>query len=201
MPAPPELGIDENAGSQSTDDAADAVDAEDVEAVVVAERALDRRAEEEADRADDEAKDDRAHDTEKPQAGVIATRPATTPDTRPSAEGLPFAIHSTMHPRQASGAGRDERVDHRPGRRTALASRFEPTLKPNQPTHRSAAPIMHHHQRVRRHGFFAVADALAEDQAADEAGDTGVDVNDGAAGEVECAPLEDRCRRPRSRRP
>ena len=35
----------------------------------------------------------------------------------------------------------------------------------------------------------AVADALADQQAADEAGDAGVDVHDRAAGEVERAPL------------
>ncbi len=42
------------------DDAADAVDAEHVERVVIAKRILERRAGEEADRADDEAQHDRA---------------------------------------------------------------------------------------------------------------------------------------------
>ncbi len=31
----------------------------------------------------------------KPQAGVIATRPATAPESMPSSEGLPLAAHST----------------------------------------------------------------------------------------------------------
>ena len=38
--------------------------------------------------------------------------------------------------------------------------------------------------------FLAVADALADHQRADEAGDAGVDVHDRAAGEVERAHLE-----------
>ena len=38
--------------------------------------------------------------------------------------------------------------------------------------------------------LLAVADALAEHEGADQAGDAGVDVDDGAAGEVERAPLE-----------
>ena len=39
-------------------------------------------------------------------------------------------------------------------------------------------------------GSLAVADALADHQAADQAGDAGIDVDDGAAGEVERAPLK-----------
>ena len=72
-----------------------------------------------------------------------------------------------------------------------LASRLEPALKPNQPTQSSEAPIMVMVSECGARRSRAVADALAEDQAADEPGDAGVDVHDGAAGEVERAPLED----------
>ena len=45
-----------------------------------------------------------------------------------------------------------------------------------------------------RHQLFAVADALADQESADEARDTGVDMHHGAAGEVDRAPLEDQAR-------
>jgi hypothetical protein len=48
---------------------------------------------------------------------------------------------------------------------------------------------------VRRHQFLLVADALAEDDGADEGRDAGVDVDDGAAGEVQRAPAEDQAGR------
>ena len=44
---------------------------------------------------------------------------------------------------------------------------------------------------VRRHRLLAVAGALADHQAGDEAGDAGVDVDDGAAREVEHARVEE----------
>ncbi len=60
MPVPPRAGFDQDAGADGADDAADAVDAEHVERVVVAERVLHGRAEEQADHADDEAEHDGA---------------------------------------------------------------------------------------------------------------------------------------------
>src|SRR3990170_1389936 len=78
----------------------------------------------------------------KPQAGVIATRPATTPDTRPRADGLSLAIHSTIiHDNAAAAVAMKVLIITWPAK--ALASRLEPTLKPNQPTQSSAAPIKH----------------------------------------------------------
>ena len=70
-----------------------------------------------------------------------------------------------------------------------FASRFEPALKPNQPTQSSEAPIMVMVSECGAEEVAAVADALADQQAADEAGDAGVDVHDRAAREVERAPL------------
>ena len=63
-------------------------------------------------------------------------------------------------------------------------------MKPNQPTHSSDVPIRVSDQVVRRHRLVAEADPLAEHEAADQAGDAGVDVHDRAAGEVEHAVAE-----------
>ncbi len=72
----------------------------------------------------------------------------------------------------------------------ALDSRFEPALKPNQPTHSERGANHGQRQRMGRHGLFAEPDAAAEQKRADEARNTGVDVNDRPAREVESAQLE-----------
>jgi hypothetical protein len=61
--------------------------------------------------------------------------------TAPSSEGLPFAIHSTNIQASAAPA---VAINELAMASTAPpeASRFEPALKPNQPTHSSEAPIM-----------------------------------------------------------
>ena len=72
-----------------------------------------------------------------------------------------------------------------------FASRFEPALKPNQPTHSSEAPIIVMVRECGAMQLLAVADALADHERADQTGDARIDVHDGAAGEVDRAPLED----------
>src|SRR5580658_2309999 len=76
----------------------------------------------------------------KPEAGVMATRPATAPDTAPSTEGLPLAIHSAnIQPRAAAAVAicvTDIAMPARP-----FAATAEPALKPNQPTQSNDAPI------------------------------------------------------------
>ena len=76
-----------------------------------------------------------------PQAGVIATRPATAPEAAPSIEALPLTSASPMH-QASTAAAVAENVLMKA--RTALlpASSDEPALKPNQPTHSSAAPTI-----------------------------------------------------------
>src|SRR5258705_12783607 len=77
----------------------------------------------------------------KPEAGVTATSPATTPDTRPSSDGRPFVIHSTnIHARPAAAVATKGLIMAIMA--VPLASRFEPQLNPNQPTHSRAAPVM-----------------------------------------------------------
>src|SRR6185295_19877824 len=77
----------------------------------------------------------------KPDAGVTTTRPATMPETVPSALGLPFMNHSaTAHEKPAAAAAKCVAAKAevaRPPAATAL-----PALKPNQPTHRRPAPVM-----------------------------------------------------------
>src|SRR5262247_3316608 len=76
----------------------------------------------------------------KPDAGVMATRPATAPDAAPSTVGLPRLIHSVnIQPRAAAAAPVLVAVKALAAR--PLASSALPALKPNQPTHSKDAPI------------------------------------------------------------
>src|SRR5215831_10027743 len=76
----------------------------------------------------------------KPDAGVIATSPATAPEAAPSIVGLPLLIHSaSIHPRAASDAAVCVAMNALEAR--LLAPRADPALNPNQPTHSIAAPI------------------------------------------------------------
>src|SRR3546814_1117225 len=76
-----------------------------------------------------------------PAAGVMATRPATAPVIAPSSDGLPLATRSTsVHDTAAAAVA--TKVLTKATAATPLASRLEPALKPNQPTHSSAAPTI-----------------------------------------------------------
>src|ERR1700733_10941755 len=76
----------------------------------------------------------------KPDAGVIATRPATAPEAAPSTEGLPLVIHSAnIQPSAAAAVAicvTDIAMPARPFEATA-----DPALNPNQPTQSREAPI------------------------------------------------------------
>src|SRR3954469_18884325 len=76
----------------------------------------------------------------KPDAGVIATRPATAPEAAPSIVGFPVLIHSAIiQPSAANDAAvcvAMNALDAKP-----FAPSADPALKPNQPTHSIAAPI------------------------------------------------------------
>src|ERR1700733_12606881 len=76
----------------------------------------------------------------KPEAGAIATRPATAPEMQPSTEGLPLAIHSAnIQPRAAAAVAICVTAIAMPAR--PFAATAEPALKANQPTHSNDAPI------------------------------------------------------------
>ena len=99
-------------------------------------------------------------------------------------------MDSTADQDRIAAAGADEGVDHgkrRAGRGFEVGAGVE--AEPADPQHRGAD----HGQRhgMRRHVVLAVADALADQDAADQAGDAGIDVDDRAAGEVDRAEVED----------
>src|SRR2546426_7940164 len=75
-----------------------------------------------------------------PDAGVMATRPATAPDAAPRTVGLPRLIHSVnIQPSAAAAAPVFVAVKALTAR--PLASSALPALNPNQPTHSSEAPM------------------------------------------------------------
>src|SRR5271154_2782512 len=75
-----------------------------------------------------------------PDAGVIATSPATAPDIAPSALARPFLSHSAALQLSAAAA-----VAKCVATNALVASAFEasalPALNPNQPTHSRQAPV------------------------------------------------------------
>ena len=77
----------------------------------------------------------------KPQAGVMATRPATAPEAAPNIEALPLLRASpAIHDKVAAAVATSVLTNARAVK--PLASKLEPALKPNQPTHNKAAPTM-----------------------------------------------------------
>src|SRR5581483_6345607 len=76
----------------------------------------------------------------KPEAGVMATRPATAPEQMPTTVGLPRMIHSTsIQVKAAAAVAMCVTVIAMPACMPAVTA--EPALKPNQPTHNSEAPM------------------------------------------------------------
>ena len=76
-----------------------------------------------------------------PHAGVMATKPATAPDAAPNIEALPLANASPVIQLNVAAAVATS-VLMNASAVTPFASRFEPALKPNQPTHNKDAPTM-----------------------------------------------------------
>src|SRR6201995_1895405 len=76
----------------------------------------------------------------KPEAGVIATSPATAPEQMPTTVGLPFSDHSTsIQVKAATAVAIWVTSIAMPACIPAVTA--EPALKPNQPTHSSEAPM------------------------------------------------------------
>src|ERR1700683_1703311 len=76
----------------------------------------------------------------KPEAGVMATSPATAPEIAPRALGLPFLIHSARAQARAAAAVA-KCVLTKALVASPLAATAEPALNPNHPTHSMHAPI------------------------------------------------------------
>src|ERR1035437_1260909 len=95
----------------------------------------------------------------KPEAGVMATRPATPPATAPTTLGVPLCSQLTViHVRAAMPAA--VFVTTNAFAAVPLAARADPPLKPNQP-----------------------------DQSGDQRGDARTDVDDRSAGEIDRAEV------------
>src|ERR1700691_2507204 len=76
----------------------------------------------------------------KPEAGVIATSPATAPEIAPSAVHRPFRSHSAaLHPIAAAAAPKCVAMNADVAKVPAFSA--EPALNPNHPTHNRHAPI------------------------------------------------------------
>src|SRR3972149_4565350 len=74
-----------------------------------------------------------------PEAGVMATRPATAPEAAPSTVGFPRDIHSVnIHPSAADAAPVLVATNALVAREPAVSAL--PALKPNHPNQRSPAP-------------------------------------------------------------
>jgi hypothetical protein len=100
-------------GQQRADDAADAVHAEGVQRIVITERTFfsEVAAKKQPTPATRPMITAGVGPT-KPEAGVIATRPATAPDAMPSTLGLPLANPFGEHPRQRRSCRSDLRSRH-----------------------------------------------------------------------------------------
>src|SRR5579883_1230529 len=75
----------------------------------------------------------------KPQAGVMATRPATAPEAAPRVVDLPPFSFSTAI-QDSSAAAVAVLVFTKAWADSSLAARADPALKPNHPNHRIPAP-------------------------------------------------------------
>src|SRR5260370_20139029 len=76
----------------------------------------------------------------KPEAGVMATKPATAPEMTPSTDGLPRVIHSA-NIQESAAAAVANCVTAIAMPAEPLAALAEPALEPNHPSHNSEAPI------------------------------------------------------------
>src|SRR5690242_15317235 len=84
----------------------------------------------------------------KPEAGVIATKPATAPLAAPSTVGFPTHSHSAIT-QESVAAAAPRLVATNAETASPLAATALPALKPNHPTHSKPAPVI---VRVRLFG-------------------------------------------------
>src|SRR3546814_21124365 len=92
-------------------------------------------------------------------------------------------------PGQSCGSSGDESVDHRErGRTIGFERRTGIEAEPADP--QQAGADQRHRQRMRSDDFLLVTEAFAEQETADQRRNTGVDMADGTAGEIESAHIE-----------
>ena len=173
----------EQAGTDGAPDAGDEVHADDVERVVVAEPELQADGQGRQATGDD-TEDDRAERAER--ATGRGDGDQTGDDTGGRADRGGVTVTQLLHdqPAEHGSAGGGGGVDPHQGRGAVgreLGARVE--AEPAEPQQTRAD----HGERhvVRAHRDLAEADPLADDEGEHEPGDTGVDVHDGATGEVD----------------
>ena len=153
----------EDAGQDRAQRAADAVDAEGIERIVVAERRFELVQARKQTMPAATPMTSAGIGLTKPEAGVMQTRPATAPEHAPSTVGLPRVIHSmpaqASAPAAAAKCVAQKALAARPSAASAL-----PALKPNQPTHSMRRAERRVGQVVRRHRLAAEAQPLAHEQ-------------------------------------
>ena len=164
----------------------DEVHADDVERVVVAELEL-QAARRSADRAGDEPDVDRRHRRRRSRARRDRDEPGDRARRGAERGGVPAAEPLDEQPAEHRGRRGHVRVDERLGGDARCRASAEPALNPNQPNHRMPVPSSVSGSDVRRHRVLRPAAPLAEHEHRGERRDAGVDVHDGAAGEVERA--------------
>ena len=125
----------------------------------------------------------------KPAAGVTATRPTTIAVAAPTAVGLPCRIASRKRPDDQRARRRQHRRREGERRRSRSRRRALPALNPNQPNQSRPAPSSTNGTLCGISADDLKSWRLPDDQRGDQRRDAGVDVHDGAAGEVERAHL------------
>lgn len=117
----------------------------------------------------------------------MATRPATTPEAMPGT-WLTVCDPLGEHPAQRSSSGSDLSNEHghtgsAVGSSSGTSVEAEPADPQHGSTHQGVTQVMRGHRSSR------VAFTLAQYQAGNQTSNTCVDVNHGAAGEVENTPV------------
>ena len=172
--------------SRVPDDAADEVDADDVERVVVAEACTSGRPPG-ADRPGDDTDGDGADDVDRAAGGGDGDQAGDDAGGGAQRGGLAVRIRSvSSQPRIAAMAAIAAMVfdPGRPAAGVVGAEDAEPTLKPYQPNHSRPAPSMVSVRLCGRIGSLASRSRLPMTSASARPGDTGVDVHRRAAGVV-----------------
>jgi len=112
---------------------------EGVQRIVVSDLLFEAGHREEPQSAGGQADEDRRSRPTNPAAGVMATKPATTPEAMPSTVGFLLITHSiNIHARAAAAA--EVLVTRKAEPAKPSATRALPALNPNQPNQSRAAP-------------------------------------------------------------
>ena len=174
-------GVREEADEQRADESAHEVDADDVEAVVEAQLELQAHGQCTA-RPGDDTDDQGAGAETVAQAGVMATRPATTPEAAPRDVGWPSRNFSTMSQPSMAVQVAPRVLTQTPAAGARPERRPRVEAEPAEP--QDAGADHDEGEVVGPHGLLAPAHAVADEDCQRESRDTGVDVDGGTTGEV-----------------